>query len=112
MGDKMDVIAGLALMFGSSDNAGNDSSSGTVEVKKLAVGEIPTAIYYYDTVEETAAVSIYNEAHVIREVYENDDIDDKYYQLLISDVDTDAEKVIGIKDLSTGKVVYIADEVM
>lgn len=102
-------------MFGAistGENEGNDSSSGTVKVKKLAVGEMPTAIYYYDTVEETAAVSIYNEAHVIREVYESDDIDDKYYQLLLSDVDTENEKVIGIKDLSTGKVVYIADEVM
>lgn len=105
VGDNMDVIAGLGLMFGgNSDNSIVDEQ----EVKQLIV-KSPKSVIYYDTVEQVSEVSSYNVPHVVREVYE--DISDQYYQLLISGIDTDEEKIIGIKDLKTEKVVNIVSEV-
>ena len=106
MGENMDVIAGLGLMFGGNND--NSSIVDKQEVKKLIV-KSPKWVIYYDTVEQVSEVSGYNVPHVVREVY--NDIPDQYYQLLISGIDTDDEKIIGIKDLKTEKVVNIVSEV-
>ena len=106
MGENMDVIAGLGLMFGGNND--NSSIVDKQEVKKLIV-KSPKWVIYYDTVEQVSEVSSYNVPHVVREVY--NDIPDQYYQLLISGIDTDDEKIIGIKDLKREKVVNIVSEV-
>lgn len=97
-------------MFGSSDNEGNDSSSGTTEteVKKLEV-VAPAEVYYYDTVEQVQEVADYDIPHIIREVYA--DGTNRYYQLLINGLDTTEERVIGIVDLQTQRQINIVSEV-
>lgn len=108
VGDNMDVIAGLGLMFGGNSDTNDSSNADEQEVKQLIV-KSPKSVIYYDTAEQVSEVSSYNVPHVVREVYE--DISDQYYQLLISGIDTDEEKIIGIKDLKTEKVVNIVSEV-
>lgn len=108
----MDVIAGLGLMFDSSANEGNDSSSSSetteTEVKKLEV-VAPAEVYYYDTVEQVQEVADYDIPHIIREVYA--DGTNRYYQLLINGLDTIEERVIGIVDLQTQRQINIVSEV-
>lgn len=98
-------------MFGSSGNEGNDSSSETTEtteVKKLEA-VAPAEVYYYDTVEQVQDVADYDIPHIIREVYA--DGTNRYYHLLISDIDTTEERVIGIVDLQTQRQINIVSEV-
>lgn len=107
----MDVTAGLAMMF--EGTVDSDSSEGTEqEVKSLYV-PAPKEVAYYDTVEQARkANTTYQVPHLLREIYNDyDNIADRYYQLVINGLDTDEERVIGIKDLKTEKVISIVSEV-
>lgn len=107
----MDVVAGLAMMFQGTGDSGNSEGTET-EVKNLYV-PAPKEVVYYDTVEQAKkANTTYQVPHLLREIYNDyDKIADRYYQLIISGLDTDEECVVGIKDLKTEKVISIVNEV-